>query len=456
MESIYDLLVIGAGPGGYEAACLAGKAGLKTALIEKKTPGGVCLNQGCIPFKSYLHIAGVREEAGRLVAQGLLENTAEILVNQKAVYRYKNAVVKALGKSMEAGLKNAGVSLIHATAFIQSVEAHGICVSADGTVITGKKLLIATGSREVRLLCDRERLSYPVVYSDGMLEIQSLPENVFIVGAGVIGLEAADYFHACGCKVTVIESGTCIGGGNLDQEIADTLLKCLARKGITFYLDTTVAEFQKDAVMLTSPNGSFYQEPDFVMIAVGRKAATDGLGLAHTDIAYDEDGIKINAYGQTTNPSVYACGDVTGKPMLAHAAIRQADIAVAHLSGKNPSVSDVCIPAVIYTNPEALNVGLSEECCRKNQISYVAKSLPMTYSGKYFAEHGKDPARAKMIADADTGTLLGFHMVGNGAAEIALAAELMMTRHMTVREIRQLVFPHPAVGEIIRELAGCF
>ncbi len=319
--------------------------------------------------------------------------------------------------------------------------------------LSAKNLIIATGSKEIGFPVSEEKLSYRIIYSDELFSLTRIPTRMVIVGAGVIGLEAADYFNAAGCEVTVLESAPEIAGG-MDPDIAALFRKILQRKGIRIHVNSTVKNFGGKELLVDMDGEDVHITTEAVLIAVGRTPVVEGYGLEKSDINYNQDGIFIDESCRTNKLNVFACGDVTGKFMLAHTAYEQARIAIDNIMGKEAYINYHLIPKVYYTSPEVITIGLSEKECVAGDIPYITRELPLTYSGKYFAEHKKDGAKAKMVIDSLSKTVIGFSMIGDGASEIALAVELMIANKLSIEDIGKLVFPHPTVGEIIHELAA--
>lgn len=447
----FDLIVIGGGPGGYEAAELAGRRGLKTALVEKNKLGGVCLNYGCIPMKGYLHLAHVKGDIKDLRKSGIFMENDVLDINQNNVVRRSQRIVEKLQQGIECKLKNQGVSIYYGNAYIASINEE-IIVFVNGLPLTAKYLIIATGSQAVKLSQRQQISGYQIIYSDEIFRLTSIPHKMVIVGAGSVGLEAACYFNAAGCEVVVIESASEIGG-RLDADIARLYRKILEREGIKVYTCSSVKEFYEEKILIRTKERDIHIRAEVVLIAIGRIPAVQGLGLEECGVEYDKGGICIDSTCRTNRQNVFACGDVTGKCLLAHAAYEQARIIVENLTGRKVYMNYDIIPKIIYTWPEVVMIGFSEQECIEKNIQYIAKKLPLTYSGKYFIEHGNDGSAAKMIIDKKSRTLIGFAMIGDGAAEMAVAVEMMMTNRMRVESVAELIFPHPTVGEILRELA---
>lgn len=449
---MFDVIVIGGGPGGYKSAELLGKQGAQVALIEENELGGICLNQGCIPFKSYLSVSKICQELNKLSQENIV-NKFNMSLNQNQLLEKKRLIIKGLRQSIEGLLKSNGVTVIRGHASAAEYDDNHVKIYVDGNQYESSKIIIATGSDEIILPNFQKEVPYKIIGSREMLELAELPHSIDIVGGGVIGLEAACYFADAGCEVTVIEAADHIGG-HIDNEIAVALKKILERKGIQIITNTHMVDCELDGILYKGGQ-CIKRTPQYIMHAIGRRPRLDKEILDCLDVKYDVAGILIDDACRTSNPNVYACGDVTGKLMLAHTAYRQAKVIANTIKGEKSNIDYQSIPRIIYTNPEVLSLGCSEEDCQTQNIEYQAKSLPMTYSGKYFAENGKDGAKAKLIVDKDK-KIIGFHMIGNGSSEISLAAEIMIAHKMTVNEIANMVFPHPTYGEIIGDLAGLF
>ena len=445
---MFDCVVIGGGPGGYKATELLSRAGYSVALIEKNKIGGVCLNEGCIPFKTYLHTSRIKKESDKLLQDKQFTGES-FQINQENVYLYKEKIINMLTKSIENMLKAHGASVFFGEALIEKCNDGSFSIKVGNDIIECKKLIIATGSKEVALKCDND-LSIKMIGSHDMLELTELPEQIEIVGAGAIGLEAASYFSDLGCKVILAEASDKIGG-HIDSEISDALKRILEKKGIKVYTNTFLSKINQGKVYHKYGEEQIVTEPNLVITAVGRISDIDEEMLKTAEVRYDKSGIIIDNQCRTSNKNIYACGDVTGKVMLAHTAYAQAKVISDSISGKTSIMNYDLIPKVIYSNPEVLTVGMTEEDCKEKNISYTAKSLPMTYSGKYFAENGKDGAKAKMIIDENK-KVIGFHMIANGASELSIFAELMIANQMTISDVKNLIFAHPTYGEIIYEL----
>ena len=449
--STYDLIVIGGGPGGYLAAERAAHAGLKTLVIEKRALGGVCLNEGCIPSKTLLQSAKTYDHARHADIYGV--SCDNITIDQAAVITRKNKVVRTLVSGVKAKMKAVGVTVLMEEAVITGKTAEGFTVSAGNDIYTGKRLIIATGSSPVipPIPGFRENLGNFVLTNREILDLTEIPEALVIIGGGVIGLEMAAYYATVGSKVTVIEMLDHIAGST-DREISKFLQAELEKKGITFLLGHKCLGIEPGMVLAETPTGEKISVPaDKVLLSIGRRANTAGLGLETIGVNFDKTGIRTDTTGRTNVADVYAIGDVNGHHMLAHTAYREAEVAVNNILGKPDAMRYHANPAVIYTQPEVASVGKTEEECREKGIDYEVKKLSMRYSGRFVAENEGGDGLCKIIIDKKRRTVLGVHLIGAYAGEIIWGAAEMIEMQLRVTDARQIIFPHPTVSEIIRE-----
>ncbi len=447
---LYDLIVIGGGPGGYNAAERAARAGLKTLLFEKRALGGVCLNEGCIPSKALLNSAKTYEHALHATAYGV--TCGNVSINQESVVARKAKVVRTLVSGVRAKMKHAGVTVIMEEAMIVSKDNNGFIVSADGKTYTGKHLIIATGSSNAipPLPGIKENLGNFVLTNREVLELKDIPKEFVVIGGGVIGLEMACYYNTVGSKVTVVEMLDHIAGPT-DREISTMLQKELERKGITFLLGHKVQSVEPGAVIAKDPNGQIKRIPaDKVLLSIGRRANCAGIGLENIGVAYDR-GINTDTMCRTNVPNVYAIGDVNGHYMLAHTAYREGEVAVNMILGKGDTMRYHANPSVIYTQPEIASVGKTEDECKVKGIDYEVSKLSMRYSGRFVAENEGADGLCKIIVDRKRRTILGVHLIGTYSGEIIWGAAEMIEMQLRVADARQIIFPHPTVSEIIRE-----
>lgn len=447
----YDLIIVGGGPAGYHAADLAGKAKLKTLLIEKNKIGGVCLNEGCIPSKTLLYSAKLYDNARHSNKYGV---TAEnVVFDHKTVLKRKDKVIKILATGIKKRLKNNDVEILAGSGQILAKKPAGFAIQVNDTSYLGKKLLLAPGSEPVipPIPGLKEGLENSfVVTNREILNIPAIPSSLAIIGGGVIGLEMASYFNSVGSKVTIIEMLDHIGG-NIDLDIANLLQQDYQKKGITFLLNSRVMQINNNSITITGPKGQDTIEAENVLLSVGRKAATAALGVENIGLNTERDFIITNELGQTNIPDVYAAGDINGKSMLAHTAYKEAEICISTILGKESVMNYQAIPAVIYTNPEVAGCGETETSAQEKGLEYKTISLSMRYSGRYIAENEGGNGICKLLIDKKNKRLLGAHLLGNYASEIIFGPALMIEKNMIIEDIQNLVFPHPTVSEIIKE-----
>ncbi len=450
-KTIYDLIVIGGGPAGYLAAERAGNSGLSTLLFEKGSLGGVCLNEGCIPSKALLYSAKLYDGAVHSEKFGVTVDKA--VLNHEVVINRKNKIVRVLTAGVKGKLKRSNVTVIGELAQIAGKNAGGFNVKAGDILYTGKNLLIATGSVPVipQIKGIGEAIEKGFVLTNReILNLKEVSKSLVVVGGGIIGMEMASYFNSAGSKVTVIEMLGHIAG-NADREISDRLMKNYQKKGIEFLLEAKVTEV-KDTEVIFGYNGKTSSIPaDKVLVSVGRRAATQGLGLESLGIETDKGAIITNEHGMTNVPGVYAAGDVNGKSMLAHTAYREAEVCIDNILGKKSVMKYDSIASVIYTNPEVACVGETEVTAGEKGINFEVVKLPMTYSGRYVAENEGGDGFCKVIADKDSKSIIGVHMIGSYSSEIIYGAAMMVEKKMSIDDIKEFIFPHPTVSEIIKE-----
>jgi len=449
---IYDLIVIGGGPGGYLAAERAAHSGKKTLLFEKRALGGVCLNEGCIPSKAMLNASKVYDHALHAADYGI--HCADVSIDQKAVIVRKEKVVRTLVAGVKGKMKAHGVTVVMEEARITGKTSEGFTVSAAGNSYTGKNLIIATGSTAVvpPIPGVKENLGEFVLTNREVLELTEIPKNFTVIGGGVIGLEMAAYYATVGSKVTVVEMLDHIAGPT-DLEIGKLLQKELEKKGVTFLLSHKCLSVEPGKVCAEAPNGEKIWIPaDKVLLSIGRRANVTDIGLENIGVNYEKSGIPTDTLGRTNVPGVYAIGDVNGHHMLAHTAYREAEVAVNHLLGKSDAMRYHANPSVIYTQPEIASVGKTEEECKNKGIDYEVQKLSMRYSGRFVAENEGADGLCKIIIDRKKRTVLGVHLIGTYSGEIIWGAAEMIEMQLRVTDARQIIFPHPTVSEIIREV----
>ncbi len=448
----FDLVVIGGGPGGYLAAERAGHEGLKTLVIEKREFGGVCLNEGCVPSKTFLNSAKVVDYANHAGNYGV-KVEGKATVDQKFVVERKNGVVKMLVSGIKAQLKRNKVTMKSAEAYIEGKTDEGIIIKAGEEKYLAKRLIVATGSMPVvpPIKGLKEGIEAGLVLTNReILDLTEIPESLAVIGGGVIGLEMASYFSSVGSKVTVVEMLNKIAGPT-ETEISSILQKNLTAKGITFDLGCKVVEIAKDGVIFEREGKAEKVVADKILLSIGRRAVTANLGLENIGVNMERGAIVTDDKMRTNVANVYAVGDVNGKIMLAHTAYREAEVAINNIMGKKDFMRYNVIPSVIYTNPEIGTVGETEESAKAKGLDVKTVSIPMTYSGRYVAENTTLDGICKLVINQKTNTLIGAHIIGSYAGEFIVTVSAMIDLEVDIENIKKLVFPHPTVCEIVRE-----
>ena len=439
--NIYDLAIIGGGPAGYTAAKLAGKNGLKTVLFEKNNIGGVCLNEGCIPTKTLLYSAKVYQSAKDAAKYGV--SCDAVTYDLPKIIARKNKIVRKLSAGIRAGMHEAGVETVTGEAIVRAKE-----IECNGQIYLADKLLLCTGSETV--IPPIPGLSETGFWtSREALETKEVPESLLIIGGGVIGIEFASFFNTLGAKVIVVEMTDEILTG-MDKALSALLRNELSKKGIEFHLNARVVAVNGRQIEIEKAGEKSVSEVSKILLSAGRKAVLTGFGLETLNLELFGNGLKVNGYMQTSCPGVYACGDITGFSLLAHTAVREAEVAVGHILGKNEKMSYKAVPGVIYTHPEMAGAGKTEEALRSENVTYTVKQLPMAYSGRFVAENEQGNGICKILESED-GTILGVHILGNPASEIIVIAGIAIEKGLKADDLKAMIFPHPTVGEIIKE-----
>ena len=453
---MYDLAIIGGGPGGYVAAERAGAAGLKVVLFERKSLGGVCLNEGCIPTKTLLYSAKVYNYAKTGDHYGVYVSDPSFKYDE--IVARKNKVVKKLVGGVKAAMKGNKVEVVAENATIQGRDSEGIKIEAGGNVYAAKNLLICTGSEAaVPPFPGLKEAGDVIVTNREILDLTERPEALVVIGGGVIGMEFAAFFSTLGTKVTVVEMLPKILGP-LDDEISEMLQKQYEKRGVEFCLRCKVTGIEGNTVVYEDPEGKVCKvSGDKILVSVGRRANLQGFGLENIGVelalnpAGRPYGIKVDEKMKTNVPGVYAAGDVTGFSMLAHTASREGEVAVNNILGKEDRMRYNAIPGVVYTNPEVAGVGLTESEAKAKGIDFKVVKLPMAYAGRFVAENERGEGICKIIVGAKYHEVLGVHMLGNPCSEIISAACVAIETEMTLEQLQEVVFPHPTVSEIIKE-----
>ena len=480
---MYNLAIIGGGPGGYVAAERAGARGLSVVLFEKKELGGVCLNEGCIPAKTLLYSAKVYESALHGDKYGI--TAGGVTFDFAKIVERKNKVIRKLVAGVGAKMKAHKVEVVKGLAMITGRGGDGISIECAGRQYKAANLLICTGSEAfVPPIPGLDKAGDTVLTNREILALKERPKSLVVIGGGVIGMEFASFHNSLGAEVTVIEMLPEILGG-LDAGISAMLRDIYAKKGIKFHLSCKVTKINGNQVTFTAPSPSSFPSTqsipsipstpsipsitapaatgaehtitgEKILVSVGRKPVITCFGLENLGVVVERGGIKVDNRMRTNIPGVYAAGDVTGFSMLAHTASRESEVVINNLAGGNDTMRYDAIPGVVYTNPEVACVGLTADAAKAKGIACRELKLPMAYAGRFIAENEGGTGLCKVVVGEKHGQVLGVHMLGNPASEMIHAACMAIEAEMTVKELQEVVFPHPTVSEIIKEAVFTF
>lgn len=419
-----DLIIIGAGPGGYETAVEAAKRGMTVTLINDGPLGGVCLNEGCIPTKTFCHYAGKEVFA--------------------AVAARKEAVVSQLRNGVAYLLKNPNITIVEGKASFKDAKT----VVVNDSEYTAKDIIIATGSKPAMLPIPGAE-SEIVLTSADVLNLKELPESICVIGGGVVGLEMASYLHRFGVEVTVLEYAPQVLP-NFDAEISKRLKMLLTKQGIKIETDAQVTAIDDEGFVTYQKKGQECNvECDKVLMAVGRTPNTAELNLEAACVAYNKKGIEVDDNMQTSAPHIYAIGDVNGKMMLAHVATFQGYRALNSIQGKTDKIKFGFVPAAVFTIPEVASVGLTESLCDDEELDYKIAKVPFGAVGKAIAM-GEPDGFYKLIIDNETRTILGCHIMGAHASDLIQEVVTMMNIGVTIDDAKDIIHAHPTLNEIIQ------
>ena len=458
MSQEFDVVFIGAGPGGYVGAIKAAQLGLNVACIEKReTLGGTCLNIGCIPSKALLHASEVYHQATHIMSKFGVK-ADNVSLNLGDMMKHKETTVDELTKGIAFLFKKNKITPFYGLGKIIDKTTLEIALNGGGTqTIKAKNIVIATGS-DVISLQNVKIDEKTIVSSTGALTLRAVPKHLVVIGGGVIGLEMGSVWSRLGAKVTVVEYLERITP-TMDMEISKSFQKILEKQGIAFKLSTKVTAVNQSSnghIIVTEPaaGGASEQiECDIVLMSIGRKPYTDGLGLENAGVALDNRGrVDINDYFQTSCPNIYAIGDCVRGAMLAHKA-EEEGVAVAEIiAGKHAHVNYNTIPNVIYTWPEVSSVGKTEEELRQAGIDYKIGKFPFAANGRAKAGLNVD-GFVKILSDKTTDRVLGVHMIGPDVGNMINQAAMAMEFVASAEDIARTCHAHPTTGEVVKEAA---
>ena len=451
-QPIYDVCIIGAGPGGYVAAIRAAQLGLKAVIIEKDKPGGVCLNIGCIPSKAIIHQAGVFQSVHALAELGITVDLKDF--DYRNVFAKSRQAADRLSRGVQYLLKKNKVDLVEGRA---TAVRPGEITLENGQLIKGKNILLATGSRP------RELAAFPfdeskILSSTGALMLQKLPESLLILGSGAIGVEFAHIMNAFGVTVHLVEMLERIVPLE-DDDVSAALHKVFKKRGIAIYPSTKASSFkQKDDRLQVELTGQNNEQKtvtvEKILVSAGRLPNTENLGLEEAGVKLDDAGfIQVGDYYQTDVPGIYAIGDVVRTPLLAHVASKEGEIAVEHMAGrKTPARLDpLSIPAATYCEPQIASFGYTERQAAAKNIPYKKSVFPYQGVGKAVAI-GQPEGFVKILTDPKTGEILGAHLFGAEATELIHECLLGRTAELLPEDLSTMIHAHPTLSESLMEV----
>ena len=457
-EHQVDAVIIGAGPGGYHAAIRLGQLGKTVICVDRDEIGGVCLNWGCIPTKALLHVGEVIRHIDHAADIGLKVPKAE--VDREGVAKFKTDVVTSNVGGVRTLFKANNVQFMYGDASFKSPTQIVLKKKEGGEdTITAKTVVIATGSAPVDVKAWPRDGEY-IINSDDAVQMKRIPKNMLVIGGGVIGLEFATVYTRLGAKVLVIEALSQLLTGT-DLEISKTLGRILKKQGVEIMLETKVGKLEKSGKIVKATfngegtNGKDEtREFDMVLVAVGRRPVTDTLNLQAAGLAVDEKGfIAVDQQCRTKVPSIFAIGDVTGQPLLAHRAMKQGVIAAEVIAGDTSAAFDpIAIPNCVYTDPEVATIGLSEEEAKAKGYEVRIGKFPLAASGRARTMNESD-GLIKLVADAKTDLLLGMHVVAPQAESLIGEGVIALEMGATLEDIGLSIHPHPTLTESIMDAA---
>ncbi len=454
---VTEVLVLGAGPGGYAAAFKAADKGKKVVLVDKgDILGGVCLNRGCIPSKALLNVAHTLDETNALADKGITVSKPEINIDN--LRKWKEGILGQLGAGIAAGAKKRDIQIIKGKGLFKDSNSIRVETDKGQQSIEFETAILAVGSKPT--LPAAFDLGNPrIMTSTGALELADIPETLLVVGGGYIGMELGTVYQALGSKVTLVEALPRILAG-ADKDLVRPVTKYAKSHFEDVRLSTKVEKMstsgKKIKVVFNGKDGNIEEKYDRVLISIGRLPNTVDLGLSHTKIELDERGfVKVNDKQQSTDPNIYAIGDVAGGVMLAHKAAREATVAVNNICGEVDTFGGAIIPAVIFTHPEVAWCGLTEDEAKEKSIKVEVSKFSWKANGRALTMDKTD-GLTKLIIQPGTDRILGMGMAGQGAGDMISEGVLAVEAGLTAMDLAQTIHPHPTLSETIMEAAEAF
>lgn len=452
MTSEFDVAVIGSGPGGYVAAIRAAQLGLKTLCIDKNPAlGGTCLNIGCIPSKTLLHSTELfwklLHEGGELGIKG-----EKLLFDFPALMKRKESVVRGFNEGIRALFKKNGVQVLTGHATLLSPTK----IQVGEESVTAKSIILATGSEPMALpfLPFDEK---QVLSSTGALALDRIPKKLIVIGAGIIGVELGSVYHRLGSQVTFIEFMDRICP-TLDESLSKGLYESLTKQGLSFYLSTKATSSERSGAEIKlqvekADGAKLSLSADALLISIGRKPYTENLGLERVGIALTEKGfIPVSGSFRTSQPNIYAIGDIIDGPMLAHKASEEGVAVAEIIAGERPRIEYLAIPSVVYTFPEVASVGMTELEAKNFGLNVASGLFPFKANSRARCTH-EEEGFVKILADSASDRILGVHIIGAHASELIAQAALALQKHLTTTDLIHTPFAHPTLSEAIKEAA---
>ncbi len=443
---MYNLIVIGGGPAGYEAAIEAANSGLSVALVSDSPIGGVCLHSGCIPSKTILHSTQLAlDNASFAIFEG------PSLLDLPVLRERTLSIVQKLERAILQQLKRAQVHHVQAVAEIQPKRGELFTIKAGSEILTSEKLLLATGSKEQLLTVQGSEQSKHITTVKALLDDPTVPQSLVIIGAGSVGLEMATIFNRCGSSVTVIELLDRIAP-NFPSELTKIVHHSLSKEGVTIHTDTRAISVHNRSITLATGDEEITIHASKILPALGRVANVNLHGIENLSCELTDSGaLLVHENCETTEPNCYATGDCIGEPMLAHSASFESSKAIASILGKEIPHTTLT-PRVLYTTPELASVGITEADAKEQGLDVVVKKRLLASNGRFLAESsGAERGICIAIVCKNTGSVLGIHLAAPNASELISTASLIIHSKLTASDLASIIFPHPTIGEIIKQ-----